>query len=332
MFHISGPSTIDVSSEEDPEAEVVVLDLKPGDYSITLDSGWSLERVTDAGTETVDAQLLSDSSQSFTIKSRKTTKVSFRFQVAGEALAPGRLEISIDVNEAGAGGGPSEEGLKLHVTFDDAASIETPDVGPAGTLVGAPVFTSGKKGSALSMTAPGPETWAVVFPGNVISADRGTIEIWARLVDPDVVIPWHDAPYLFVASPYALGFNGNDGFYGGGLVSSAGNGAAVTGCYADTYTYSQILGGDAAVREWHHYALVYDVDGIPALGGAKAGVILDGVPAPTTSQPCGEMRIPTMFGAPREDLMIPYTQDSYAGHSVELDELKIWDYAKTTFE
>jgi formylglycine-generating enzyme required for sulfatase activity len=216
--------------------------------------------------------------------------------------------------------------------MDTAGDITHPTVGPPGTITGG-TFVTGKHGSAYSTTI-GEQ---VTFPVSVIPADRGCIELWAKLVgfNPNDIIPWGGRPGLVAMNSndlaayngYTIEFNGNDGWGGGGLEGWAGHGNAATNCYSANATYAQVLGDVAA---WHHYALSWDKDGVPGTSNTIQ-LFLDGarVGSPFI---CGENHNPDTFP--------PLTQGTFVvvnnpnnpiGGSVVIDDLKIWSYAKTDF-
>jgi hypothetical protein len=73
--------------------------------------------------------------------------------------------------------------VNLHTTLNSQVEVETPDVGPAGTLTGSPSFVSGKVGNAMDIDANGKyasyDDEGVVSTGGVLN-DKGLIEFWYR--------------------------------------------------------------------------------------------------------------------------------------------------------
>jgi hypothetical protein len=94
-----------LSSEDDPRATTLETDLPAGAYVATLFDGWSLERVSGGTVTTVDARLVSPTTQDFFISSDEETFVSYRFETGGVSveLGTGRLIIDIEVDEGGGG-------------------------------------------------------------------------------------------------------------------------------------------------------------------------------------------------------------------------------------
>lgn len=329
-FHLSGTTTRDIFSEDYADTQAVRVALEAGPYSIELKTGWRMERESSSGSfEPVNAILLSPSSQSFSITEQETTTVQFRFKAGDDVFEVGKggLVVDIGIDDSGAGGSAGEAGLLLHVTFDDATAVQTPAVGPAGTLLAQPVFAPGRQGAGLLMTGLA-DGGRVSYPASLIAGQRGTIEFSARLVTPPAVIPWGGSPSFFSACcGYTVQFNGNDGWYGGGLVGNAGDGSQATGCYADSFTYSSIL-GSTGVEAWHHYALVWDEAGL-ATTGEKMQVFLDGNPVGTFSV-CGQNHRPLTLAPAAGDIIVGTLHEGYrtAGGGAVMDELRIWDRAK----
>jgi hypothetical protein len=219
--------------------------------------------------------------------------------------------------------------LLYYATFDSAESIKAPAVGPGGTVSGGS-FVPGKKGNGWSSSRDKQAT----FPASVVPADRGTIEFWALLrgYPANETIPWGNTPYFISAcdehcrAQYAVGLNGNDGWGGAGLVGWAGHGNTATKCYGSSVTYGAAIGD---VTAWHHYALSWDKDGVPGTT-YRIQLFLDGKPV-STPRICGENHDPDALTLPTGTVTIVNLQNQNAGRSVVVDELKIWNYAKTDF-
>lgn len=88
-FLVAGPETHTLSTEEDPDATTISAEVAPGDYTITLQDGWYLERSTESGFEAVDAELLSENPLPVVIESSLVTNAVFRFLAEGEVVEPG---------------------------------------------------------------------------------------------------------------------------------------------------------------------------------------------------------------------------------------------------
>lgn len=106
IFDIAGPTMTTLNSESDPNGAVLAATLATGGYSITLENGWSLEKVGAMGAQTVNATLASPNPTSFMVGSGSTASVVFQFSTDGTIvqIGTGRVEVSIGVTETGATG------------------------------------------------------------------------------------------------------------------------------------------------------------------------------------------------------------------------------------
>jgi hypothetical protein len=107
---------ITVSSEDDPAAQSIVVDVERGYYYVRLLPGWRLEKVEGETTTDVEATLLSESTQWVYVGARSTSFVEFGFGIGDRAVwFNGKLNIDVRVYESpdelygssGAGGEPS---------------------------------------------------------------------------------------------------------------------------------------------------------------------------------------------------------------------------------
>jgi hypothetical protein len=222
-------------------------------------------------------------------------------------------------------GGPAPRGLTLWNTLDSQAEIETSRFGPGGTFKGGE-FGEGKHGRAFVVRHDQP--LQVTFPIEVVKATTGCIEFWAKLTGFPEQLAWGQNPTLIRAGSathhYLLHFNGNDGASRGGLCANAVGGAG-TGQFG-TWTYTQVLGA-GTVADWHHYALVWDKDGIAGLDGRPTvAVFLDGRLHCSGTVPADAEVTPFQDG----ELGLLYNQHLRQG-KIAFDNLKVWDYAKTEF-
>jgi hypothetical protein len=230
------------------------------------------------------------------------------------------------VETADAQATPAAPGLVFWTTFNNKVAVLTPAHGAGGSLAAEATFAAGRTGRALVVTTP--DSAILAYPGSIVPANRGSIEVWAKLVNPPVWVPWHNSPYFFAApagdyGQYVLGYNGNDGWGGGGLVAWAGDGNMASGNFYESFTYAGILGG--AVEGWHHYRVSWDSAGIPGTDNRML-LYLDGQPV-GTSAICGEDHRPDDFPQPLT-FLVGHIQDNFGGSAVLLDDLKIWNYAK----
>ncbi|MHC1777718.1 MAG: T9SS type A sorting domain-containing protein [Lentimicrobium sp.] len=232
------------------------------------------------------------------------------------------------------------DSLVFYCTFDNVNAITNPVAGPGGTFNANPQtnFTTGQVGNAY--LAIYNESDLVSFPKEIIPPDRGCVEFWGRLFDmPEYVnYNWGFCPAFFRTSNegesrYMVEFNGNNGHEGAGLCGRAGTtvtgqeGTTATVSWGEYQSFSSILGD---VNAWHHYALVWDIDGVPGVSKSLQ-VFLDGIPVGKCDAPyfaanyCPLVAMTPTIG----DVKIITFQMNQG--SVAIDELKIWNYAKTQF-
>jgi len=100
-FTVQGPTTTTFSTETDPDAPSVQLQLAAGDYLITLADGWLLEKEVDGEFVEVEATLQSPNPAPFSIASSVQTGVVFEFRSEGEVveLGDGTLDVDIAVDD-----------------------------------------------------------------------------------------------------------------------------------------------------------------------------------------------------------------------------------------
>ena len=91
-----GPPVASIGSESDPNAAQLSLDLPPGDYVVTLASGWFLEHLApDGSASPVSAGLLSPSAQPFTITENESTQIVYRFSTIAGPIELGGSELVV---------------------------------------------------------------------------------------------------------------------------------------------------------------------------------------------------------------------------------------------
>lgn len=263
---------------------------------------------------------------SFTIKS-----------LLGELKIPcGNIRsISLSKRPAAAKGGDSD-GLIFHCTFDDEASITSPAIGPAGTFMTGR-FEEGKVGRAL-LAMPFTKHAAFEFPVGFIK-DSGCIEFWAKILNPNPIVGAGVDPRLLAitfadthrpASWLDVGSNDGTGNSGFTLSTWFGTRSSIRGMrhlrYAELFP-----SGDW--REWHHYAMVWDKDGLLDLPHRpKAALLVDGklvTSVEVQTVPAHLFRMPS-----QTPYVLGITYDPVHGTENTtkspflIDEYKIWDYAK----
>lgn len=234
---------------------------------------------------------------------------------------------------AAAKGGSAGGGLIFHCTFDDEASITSPAVGPAGTFMTG-TFEDGKIGKAL-LANPYTNHAAFKFPQGFLK-DSGCIEFWAKILKPSPMIGDGGDPRLLAitrADNRDFVFNvdivSNDGGGNAGFALRTwyGGKASISGMRPLRY---QDLFPAGDWRDWHHYAILWDINGISCLPGSpKTALLVD-----------GKLTIGTAHDT---ILIMPSTKAHVLGitcdpalppaHNTKspflIDDIKIWDYAKT---
>lgn len=97
----AGPEHIVVSSEDDPNADSIQVNVERGSHTVRLQPGWRMEKREDDGSYSeVEAQLLSGSSQWVYVYPRSTSWAEFSFGIGDrEIWFNGNLNIDINVYE-----------------------------------------------------------------------------------------------------------------------------------------------------------------------------------------------------------------------------------------
>jgi hypothetical protein len=101
---VQGGNNVVLNSEIDPSSPVLETFLNPSTYEIELLNGWFIEQVDLllGRSAIVDASLISNPFQIFSIQSKEETFIQFDFEVDGQRVTfgdPGRLIVGINVHE-----------------------------------------------------------------------------------------------------------------------------------------------------------------------------------------------------------------------------------------
>ena len=231
--------------------------------------------------------------------------------------------------------------LLYHCTFDSAESIARPAIGPSGTFLGGE-FVPGKKGNALLTFDDEPAAEADFEPG--ILGPTGTIEFWAKKEKTDDGAFSESGNLRFFGLwLYANGetppwcsthfqFTSNDGMGMSGLCGMVNHCSWATKPSFGGWPYDVIRD---SLFDWHHYAVVWDAEGLPGTkapdgGPAVVQVYLDGQPIPTQGRQTvsfGDKHlksIPSRFAK----LAFPTPSNGWASSGAHvpflIDEFKIW--------
>ena len=221
--------------------------------------------------------------------------------------------------------------LVLWNTLGSKQEIHNSRVGPGGTYKGeGGRFAEGDFGGALLVNHN--EHAMVSFPAEVISPQSGCIEVWAKMIGFSETLAWGENPAIIKTSStgktFGIHLNGNDGKAKGGLCGWAGScGSAGTGRFGN-WTYEQVFGKGKA-DQWHHYALVWDKDGLAGLAGGqmKVAVFLNG----QLNSARWDASSDTDFSPLDSGELQLMTQHHLHQGSIAFDDLKVWNYAKTDF-
>ena len=246
--------------------------------------------------------------------------------------------LTLASRSAAAKGG-SSGGLIFHCTFDDEKAIMSPAIGSAGKFM-AGGFYEGKKGRAL-MTVPYTNHAVFEFPVGFLK-DSGCIEFWAKILkqtpsvgdggDPRLLAITSADTHDFICNVDVVSNDGsgNSGF---ALRTWYGGKSSINGMrhlrYGDLFHPENW-------RDWHHYAVVWNKDGISDIPNSpKAALLIDGKLIVSTgggSAPVNMARMPSQMSHVLGITSDPAIGPEYNTKSPFLiDELKIWDYAKTNF-
>ena len=233
-----------------------------------------------------------------------------------------------------------DDGLVFHCTFDDPDAITSPAVGPKGTYLRGS-FVEGKSGNALQTTVYAHNA-TFELPSDFFSTS-GCIEFWAKILKPSSYIGNGGDPRLFTITQKNTNHTictldivsnnggGNSGF---STWTILGNMASLRGCR--TLRYEELFPG-SDYRDWHHYAIIWDKDGIAELSGSpKMALLVDGKLTPDIQ---GHARsTDDAISVISSPMLLSFTHDPALDpeHTTKspflIDEFKIWSYPKTDFD
>ena len=234
--------------------------------------------------------------------------------------------ISLSARKISTGG--NDEGLVFHCTFDEEAALATPVVGPAVKLeLGSIASDKGKTGGAL-FVEPGVAGAQVLFPAETFGVE-GCIEFWANMSSGKTEFTTGGDPRFFVLTDKAgaevahFEYSSNNGCGNSGL------GGHLYGFRTQTNTgcsymmpYSAIFKGEN-YNGWHHYAFVWSP--------TTLAVFIDG------KEVCHSDGNINLEQISNSETVMDIPLNSKTGKSFNnksafyMDDLKIWNYAKTDF-
>lgn len=234
----------------------------------------------------------------------------------------------------------ADRDLVYSCTFDSAEAITSPEVGPAGEYRDL-TLKEGHSGKALYVPA---YKGVVRVPlANGLPTTKGSIEFWAKLTDPDRRFNVGADPFFYTIVPMDgerisrsrswVSVNANNGSGASGFCLTHGRCwlASRYRCSSDSYA-SLFSNGDS--KSWHHYRLVWNLDGIADDPKTAISLRVDG--KEVASCPRGFKRIDPDFcdvlAVPSVlNFSIPFKgSDHDTNHSSYLiDDFKIWKTDKT---
>ena len=272
----------------------------------------------------------------------------FAMTVANEALKINSLlgklaiprgnirSIALTQRKVSAGG---DDGLVFHCTFDDPDAITSPAVGPKGTYLRGS-FVEGKSGNALQTTVYAHNA-TFELPSNFFCTS-GCIEFWAKILKSSSYVGSGGDPRLFTITQKVTNntictldivSNNGGGNSGFSTWTILGNMASLRGCR--NLRYNELF-PESDYRDWHHYAIIWNKDGIAELSGSpKMALLIDGKLIPdiqgharSTEDAISVISSPMLLSFTHDPALDP----EHATKSPFLiDEFKIWSYPKTDF-
>ena len=263
----------------------------------------------------------------------------FAMTVADEAFAIksllGELNIprtnfrSITLSSRRITAGGCEDGLVFYCTFDDETSVAAPVVGPAVKMeLGKIVADKGKSGGALFVN-PGIAGAQIVFPSGSFTSE-GCIEFWANMASGKTEFSTGGDPNYFAIYTAdgniggALGFACNDGVGNSGICGFFfGLRAYSNTGYTHMMPYSDVFKGED-YNGWHHYAFTWTQTSL--------SLYIDGKKVAHT---IGKLDVGLLA---KDDITLAIPLHRTFGKSFNnksafyMDDLKIWNKAKTEFD
>ncbi len=222
-----------------------------------------------------------------------------------------------------------EPGLVLSCGMESREEIEA-----AGGSFQNATFVEGVSGKAISLP-DGSNPVKFLIGEKIPDIGRGCVAFWARILQPEKVEQGGQELNLAVLRPqfepahvyFRFAFTHNEGSGHGGLVGKCFDNVTFgTHRFGVPFRIRDIIAGDPAA--WHHYAISWDEHGID--GGDETMILfVDG------KRVCSSRIKPHVIrgrgwatGPTALTLLDPWTTPQSAAI---VDELKVWDYAKTDF-
>ncbi len=219
----------------------------------------------------------------------------------------------------------AENGLVFYCTFDDEESVATPAVGPKGTVCSRE-FVDGKINRALRVPTGSSAGFFPLPPGTF--GKEGCIEFWAKIEPRREFYRNCDPRMIFIKSPagwFTVEYSANNGGGRGGFCIRCFNFEYIKGgSFGESYRYSDII---PDISAWHHYAfswteetLTIYIDGKQLNGAYKTGEGRINDEKLKSVSAC--------MGLPNDNTN---AHNSEPNTPFTIDDLKIWDHAKSEF-
>ena len=211
--------------------------------------------------------------------------------------------------------------LVMWNTLGSEEEVQNSRIGPGGTVAGGR-FVEGKFGMAYE--AQRSENYLVSFVLDQMKGTAGTIEFWGRLSGfPESIQP--RAPVFAELIGDVSGDRYRIQYSGDGMSGFAGPFRTWID-HTEEWSYELLLGA-GQTEEWHHYALVWDFEGIRGIvdGTKQTAVFVD-----------GELRSGFWYApdfaspSPLNGALLSLIENNGQG-STAIDNIKTWDYAKIDF-
>ena len=216
--------------------------------------------------------------------------------------------------------------LLFHCTLDSVDAIAS----CGGTVTGAE-FVEGVKGKAVQV---GHAKDPICFPleNTIANFRRGSVEIWAKILEPDHILSSsaHELNLVNlrqvnddIGNFFRITLTTNNGHGQSGLVGgiSTHDKASTHIGRIGSFDIAAAIGGNNP-KEWHHYLLSWDVDGIGG-GNDRTAVFVDGRKVVSSTEPLFEIK--PAWDHYRYILKISESNGNQPW--AVFDELKLWDHA-----
>lgn len=217
-----------------------------------------------------------------------------------------------------------DAGLIFHCTFDSKESILHPAIGPDGTS-GDIEIVPGQIENAARIPRYG-STGCFKLPAGFLSPE-GCIEFRAKISPTRVHFGVCDPRFIRILYPnnseFVVEFSSNNGGGMGGFnIRIPGLGCVSGTSWTVPHPYSEILGNKT--EDWHHYAVVWTTERVDLYLDGKLFEMAHHGGNKVNEQ---TLALPSVLGLPNCD-----TEDSQSRTPFTIDELKIWNFAKTEFD